>query len=131
MAEDISNSVDPRTDLGTKLARVARLVTTPYVATVPDDPPVAGGLVFLRPVEADHARIVAVIDEWWGGRKLRHLLPRLWLQHFTGTSWVVDDAGGVPVAFLPHGKPERILANLGLDADGIARSVRAAVADLP
>lgn len=27
----------PRTDLGTKLATVARFVTTPYVATVPDD----------------------------------------------------------------------------------------------
>ncbi len=31
---------------------------------------------------------------------------------------------GVPVKFLPHGKPDRILANLGLDADGIAATVR-------
>ena len=30
--------------------------------------------------------------------------------------------------FLAHGKPDHILARLGLDADGIARSVRAALA---
>jgi 1-deoxy-D-xylulose-5-phosphate synthase len=31
---------------------------------------------------------------------------------------------GVPTRFVPHAKPERILAQLGLDADGIARAVR-------
>ena len=31
---------------------------------------------------------------------------------------------GVPTKFIPHAKPDRILAQLGLDADGIARSVR-------
>jgi 1-deoxy-D-xylulose-5-phosphate synthase len=31
---------------------------------------------------------------------------------------------GVPVRFIPHGKPDRILAALGLDADGIAAAVR-------
>jgi 1-deoxy-D-xylulose-5-phosphate synthase len=34
---------------------------------------------------------------------------------------------GVPVKFMPHGKPDRILANLGLDADGIAASIRKAL----
>lgn len=53
-----------------------------------------------RPVEADHAGLVGRVDEWWGGRKLHMLLPRLWLQHFTGTSWVVEDAKGAPVGFL-------------------------------
>ena len=36
------------------------------------------------------------------------------------------DVLGVPVAFLAHGRPDQILADLGLDADGIAASVRAA-----
>ena len=53
-----------------------------------------------RPVEADHPILVGRIDDWWGGRKLHHLLPRLWLQHFTGTSWVAEDQDGVPVGFL-------------------------------
>jgi ribosomal protein S18 acetylase RimI-like enzyme len=53
-----------------------------------------------RPVETDHARIVGRVDEWWGERKLHQLLPRLWLQHFTGTSWLVEDAQGSPIGFL-------------------------------
>ena len=46
---------------------------------------------FRRPTEADHARIVRQVDDWWGGRRLHDLLPRLWFQHFTGTSWIVED----------------------------------------
>lgn len=53
-----------------------------------------------RPVEADHALLVGQVDEWWGGRKLHQLLPRLWLQHFTGTSWVAEDSKGSPIGFL-------------------------------
>jgi 1-deoxy-D-xylulose-5-phosphate synthase len=34
---------------------------------------------------------------------------------------------GVPVAFFAHGKPDHILAGLGLDSDGIAASVRSAL----
>ena len=37
------------------------------------------------------------------------------------------DVLGVPVRFIAHGKPDQILAELGLDADGIAASVRAAL----
>ncbi len=35
---------------------------------------------------------------------------------------------GVPVGHLPHGKPDDILAGLGLDADGIAAAVRSTLA---
>ena len=58
------------------------------------------GLRFRRPVEADHAVIVRQVDEWWGGRRVHDTLPRLWFQHFTGTSWVVEDDAGRIVAFL-------------------------------
>jgi 1-deoxy-D-xylulose-5-phosphate synthase len=34
---------------------------------------------------------------------------------------------GVPTQFVPHGKQDRILARLGLDADGLVRSVREAL----
>ncbi len=34
---------------------------------------------------------------------------------------------GTPNRFIPHGKPERILAQLGLDADGIVKAVRRVV----
>ena len=57
-------------------------------------------LVFRRPTEADYPRVVEVVDEWWGGRRLRALLPRLWFQHFTGTSWVAEEADGRLRGFL-------------------------------
>lgn len=53
-----------------------------------------------RPREDDHPILVAQVDDWWGGRKLHQLLPRLWLQHFTGTSWVAEDGDGRLVGFL-------------------------------
>ncbi len=37
---------------------------------------------------------------------------------------------GIPRAYLAQGKPDRILAELGLDATGLARTVREAVAEL-
>jgi ribosomal protein S18 acetylase RimI-like enzyme len=57
-------------------------------------------LRFRRPVEADHRFLVEQVDEWWSGRRIHQLLPRLWLQHFTGTSWVVEDVKGAVVGFL-------------------------------
>jgi len=36
---------------------------------------------------------------------------------------------GLPVRFHPHGKPDQILHALGLDAEGIARAIRAALPD--
>ena len=53
-----------------------------------------------RPTEEDHRFLVSQVDEWWGGRKLHMYLPRLWLQHFTGTSWVAEDGNGRIVGFV-------------------------------
>jgi GNAT superfamily N-acetyltransferase len=55
---------------------------------------------FRRPTDADHARLVGKLDDWWGGRKIHHLLPRLWLQHFTRTSWIAEDEAGALIGFL-------------------------------
>ncbi len=53
-----------------------------------------------RPEPGDHARIMAVIDDWWGGRSMRAMVPRLFLDHFRGTSYIVEDPAGDLVAFL-------------------------------
>ena len=53
-----------------------------------------------RPTEADHRVLVAQVDEWWGGRKMHQLLPRLWFQHFTATSWIAEDDAGHAIGFL-------------------------------
>lgn len=57
-------------------------------------------LRFRRPTEADHPAIVRLVDEWWGGRHLHELLPRLWFQHFNGTSWIAETHAGKPAGFL-------------------------------
>jgi GNAT superfamily N-acetyltransferase/alpha/beta superfamily hydrolase len=51
------------------------------------------------PIETDHARVLAVLSDWWGGRDLSALLPRLYFQHFNDTSFVVEQDGAL-VAFL-------------------------------
>ncbi|HUP53919.1 MAG TPA: GNAT family N-acetyltransferase [Methylomirabilota bacterium] len=66
-------------------------------------------LAFRRPTGADHTRIVDVIDDWWGGRRMRQILPRLWLEHFSGTSWIVERPdgrlAGFVVAFVSQDDP--------------------------
>lgn len=54
-----------------------------------------------RPTEADYRIIAAVVDDWWDGKVLHGLLPRLWFRHFAGTSWIAEIAdprtrAGVP-----------------------------------
>lgn len=76
------------------------------------DSDAAAGPRFRRPTPDDHARVVAVIDEWWGGRRMRALLPRLWFEHFASTSWIAEDAedgrlAGFVVAFLSPDHPGR------------------------
>jgi predicted GNAT superfamily acetyltransferase len=60
-------------------------------------------LTFRRAAVDDHARVVAVIPGWWGlpgTESLWRLLPRLYFQHFTDTSTIVEDADGMLAGFL-------------------------------
>ena len=59
-----------------------------------------GELRFRRPVEADHAAVVSVVDEWWGGRRVHAVLPRLWFRHFTELSWIAETDDGRLQGFL-------------------------------
>lgn len=55
----------------------------------------------MRPAaSADHARIVAVLDDWWGGRAMADMLPRLFLDHFASTSFVAETEDGWLAGFL-------------------------------
>lgn len=72
-------------------------------------------LEFRRPIEADQPRLLQLLDESWAGVRLRHLLPRLWVRHFAGTSWVAltpSPAGDEPrlagflVGFVSPDRPD-------------------------
>lgn len=74
------------------------------------------GLTLRPPTGADHGRVIAVLDGWWGGLggeagalQRRLLLPRLFSDHFTDTSFVVDDGAEVAaflVGFLSPARPD-------------------------
>jgi len=54
----------------------------------------------IRPIsERDHVPIVAVVDQWWGGRQMAGLLPRLFFAHFQNTSFVIEEDDHI-IAFL-------------------------------
>jgi ribosomal protein S18 acetylase RimI-like enzyme len=39
---------------------------------------------------ADHATVIGVVDEWWGGRPMAAMLPRLFFVHFRDTSFAAE-----------------------------------------
>ena len=52
--------------------------------------------MLIRPAEpADYGRVIAVIDEWWGGRQMTAMLPKLFFVHFRDTSFVAEDDGAL------------------------------------
>ena len=76
--------------------------------------------------------IVGLIDEWWGGQRMHHLLPRLWFQHFTGTSWIAETAdgrlAGFLIGFISPDRPGEayvalVAANPNLRRQGVGRAL--------
>ncbi|PTM57516.1 GNAT family N-acetyltransferase [Desmospora activa] len=50
--------------------------------------------------EADFHSIHPRLDEWWGGRLMSAMLPRLFFVHFSHTSFVIEKNKGEIAAFL-------------------------------
>ncbi|MBO1511031.1 GNAT family N-acetyltransferase [Metabacillus bambusae] len=50
--------------------------------------------------EEDYYKVINVLNDWWGGRQMTHLLPRLFFEHFQPTSFIVEDENEVLSAFL-------------------------------
>ena len=48
------------------------------------------GLNLRNSKPTDHSRIINVLKDWWGGRDLTWMLPKLFLNHFTNTSFVIE-----------------------------------------
>ncbi len=39
---------------------------------------------------SDYRPVIAVVDEWWGGRRMANMLPKLFFVHFRNTSFVAE-----------------------------------------
>ena len=67
-------------------------------------------LVIRHAEPSDHARVAAVLEEWWGGeRRMVDMLPRLFFTHFRDTSFVAERNGelaGFLIGFVSHSEPE-------------------------
>ena len=56
--------------------------------------------VQIRPIRpSDYRAVVSVIDEWWGGRHMADMLPRLFFEHFTDTSFAAERDGELAVYY--------------------------------
>ncbi|MEV0704026.1 GNAT family N-acetyltransferase [Saccharopolyspora sp. NPDC050389] len=90
--------------------------------------------------ERDHQRIVAAIESWWtdsrspaAARELSLLVPRLFLQHFSGTSFIAEQDGrmaGFLIGFLSADRAEDAYVHfVGVDPalrrSGLARRLYA------
>jgi ribosomal protein S18 acetylase RimI-like enzyme len=53
-------------------------------------------VIAIRRLEpADYGRVIAVVDEWWGGRRMNAMLPKLFFVHFRDTSFLAEDDGAL------------------------------------
>lgn len=58
---------------------------------------------------SDYSPIIAVVDDWWGGRRMADMLPKLFFVHFRQTSFVAERDGlivGFVVGFVSQTFPD-------------------------
>ena len=48
----------------------------------------------------DYDRVIAVVDDWWGGRRMAEMLPRLFFTQFANTCFVAEDDAGELAGFI-------------------------------
>ena len=56
-------------------------------------------MVIRNAVESDYIKVISVINDWWGGRQMADMLPRLFFKHFGETSFIMEENGEM-LAFL-------------------------------
>ncbi|KQL52619.1 hypothetical protein AN964_03115 [Heyndrickxia shackletonii] len=56
--------------------------------------------MLIRKLQAsDYKNVISVIDEWWGGRQMSDMLPKLFFVHFQSTSFIAEEDGNI-IGFL-------------------------------
>ena len=64
------------------------------------------GLIVRAARPADYDTIIAVVDGWWG-RAMSAGLPRLFLDHFFGTSLIAEHDGELAGFLIGFGSPSK------------------------
>jgi GNAT superfamily N-acetyltransferase len=58
---------------------------------------------------SDYPIISPLINDWWGGRQMSDMLPKLFFVHFNNTSFIAEENGGLIgflIGFLSQSCPE-------------------------
>lgn len=58
---------------------------------------------------SDYVPIIRVVNDWWGGRSMSDMLPKLFFVHFQETSFIAEHGGervGFLIGFLSQTYPE-------------------------
>jgi ribosomal protein S18 acetylase RimI-like enzyme len=88
---------------------------------------VADGVAVRTAEPDDYDRIAPVVDEWWGGRAMIDMLPRLFFVHFRDTAFVAEDGGelaGFLAGFLSQTRPDEAYIHFaGVSPDHRGRGV--------
>ena len=87
--------------------------------------------IIRRLTESDYPQVITSVDEWWGGRSMAAMLPRLFFKHFQDTSFAAEYDGklvGFLVGFVSDSKPrEGYIHFVGVDPEhrqtGTARAL--------
>jgi len=88
-------------------------------------------VLFRHAVPSDYQPIIAVVDEWWGGRRMADMLPKLFFVHFQPTSFVAEHSGmvvGFVIGFVSQTFPEEAYIHFvgvhpGFRHNGLARAL--------
>ena len=80
---------------------------------------------------SDYQPIIAVVDEWWGGRRMADMLPKLFFVHFQPTSFVAERNGkivGFVTGFVSQTFPDEAYIHFvgvhpAFRKDGLARAL--------
>ncbi|MGG1660264.1 N-acetyltransferase family protein [Brevibacillus sp. NRS-1366] len=60
-------------------------------------------------IEQDYSKMIAVVNDWWNGRQMSEMLPKLFFIHFQPSSFVVEEGGeivGFLIGFISQTNPE-------------------------
>ncbi|MED0674398.1 MULTISPECIES: GNAT family N-acetyltransferase [Aneurinibacillus] len=72
--------------------------------------------------ESDYSYIITRINQWWGGRQMSDMLPRLFFSHFQETSFVIEDHDRIiafVIGFISQTHPkEAYIHFVGVHPDG-------------
>ncbi|WP_134686060.1 GNAT family N-acetyltransferase [Brevibacillus migulae] len=81
--------------------------------------------------ESDYIPVISVVNDWWGGRHMADMLPKLFFQHIQDTSYIAEQDGqliGFLIGFVSQTYPtEAYIHFIGVHPDyrkdGVAKSL--------